>query len=152
MTTSAIFLAAHAAAKVASAVVAYKVRFSTALRSAWAAAKQTVNTITTAIMETISNPNFSADLANPVTANYDILHTAGNAAFVVRRIEGRKDVVMVATTRSAIAGGAKLFVRNGETFFHFAHISQFGQLDAADLSDLNITAADVAAATTTLNA
>lgn len=44
-TASAIFTAAHAAAKVADTVVAYKVRFSTALRSAWAAAKQTVTTL-----------------------------------------------------------------------------------------------------------
>jgi len=49
-TASAIFTAAHAAAKVADAVVVYKVRFSTALKSAWAAAKQTIN----AIMETPS--------------------------------------------------------------------------------------------------
>lgn len=45
MTASQIFTAAHTAARVASPVVAYRTRFVTALKSAWAAAKQIVTTM-----------------------------------------------------------------------------------------------------------
>ena len=47
MTASAIFTAAHLAAKVADAAVTYRTRFVTALRAAWAAAKQVISTIMT---------------------------------------------------------------------------------------------------------
>lgn len=151
MTASAIFTAAHLAAKVADKAMAYRTRFATALKSAWAAAKQTINTVMSTILETIENPSFSADLANPVTASYDVYHVAGNAAFVVRRLSraGAAPRVMVATNRAAISTGNQLFARNGEAFYSFGAIDQ---LDARDLAALNITAADVAAATAAINA
>lgn len=52
MTASALFTAAHAAARLADATLAYRTRFVTALKSAWAAAKQTItNAMTTNITD-----------------------------------------------------------------------------------------------------
>lgn len=44
MTTSQIFTAAHAAAKVANQLVAYRTRFVAALKAAWKSAKETITT------------------------------------------------------------------------------------------------------------
>ena len=51
MTTAAIFTAAHATARLADKMVAYRTRFTTALRAAWATAKQTINTVMEQVIE-----------------------------------------------------------------------------------------------------
>jgi len=49
MNASQIFTAAHLAAKIADAALAYRARFTTALRAAWAAAKQPAQALPTTI-------------------------------------------------------------------------------------------------------
>ncbi len=74
MTTAAIFTAAHAAARLADEMVAYRTRFATALRAAWAAAKQTLTKTVSAILATIEKPNLG------FTDIYDIFHVGQQSA------------------------------------------------------------------------
>lgn len=71
MTASAIFTAAHAAARLADAATSYRTRFVSALKSAWAAAKQTVQTAMSTVLSTIT------DKAGRI---FDVFHIANRPA------------------------------------------------------------------------
>ena len=72
MTTTASFVmtAAHAAARLADKMLAYRTRFTTALRAAWAATKQTAQTIMEVILPASAKDWAPNDLFNSSVAAY----------------------------------------------------------------------------------
>lgn len=152
---SAIMKAAHQAAKVADAIVAYKIRFSTALKAAWATAKQTINTMMNTV-ETIyvADPHVIAGGSTSQACTYEIHHLAGTVAFVtVRREAGNRPVRQrIVSTSQVIAGGAKAFERNGQPFYLCTDFADWSAADARDAAAFGFSMADVDQATASLNA
>lgn len=149
--TSNLFKMAHAAAKVADAVVAYKIRFSTALKAAWANAKQTL----TCAMSTIVNT-----LTDKLGRVFDVYHVANRPAdagfagmpavctlFTVQRpqFEGQQPVLAVLSTYGT---ATKALEVEGASFYDLRKegVRRLEQLETARIQDAyGFSAADVAA-------
>lgn len=109
MTASAIFTAAHAAARLADAVVAYRTRFTTALRAAWAAAKQTIKTVMTpfeqqmaaARAERAAATNAAAAGAKTVTLFGRAFYADADARANANQVEAEVEARLVAEGRRA---------------------------------------------------
>ena len=154
MTTATIFTAAHAAARLADQMVAYRTRFSTALKSAWAAAKQTIKTVMSNIIATIHLEDEHATPGTVPAKIYEVYHATETAAFVTLRIEGREAPAKqrIACIHKSLAGAAAAaFTLNGQAFYICSDATSWSDVTDRD-AQRGFTQADATAALVALNA